>query len=426
VITVISRFRVRNGLEEQVRRAFLGRPGLVEKAAGFCGLNVLTDATDPAVFLLLTRWTDTESFQAWHRSELHHKSHKWIPHGLKLDPSFTSLTVGNHIEDASRIQNLSNVFESQPVALSQWLMESNAVFALLLAADGTILARNRASDRVFPADPAKSFGSSIWDYLVGSDAQHLRERLSATAGPDDGCVLLNLADGKQNPITQEVALIRCGKATLLLGTPEYRHDSNFQTEILKLTNDLSVMMRESARKNRELKAANETVERLARTDELTGLANRRTLDEALQREIARAERRADNLSVIMADLDRFKSINDEYGHNAGDQVLAAAAAVFGSQLRRYDLAARYGGEEFVFLLPGTSSAEATIVAERVRKKVEQIKIPACPRQVTISLGVASWCGGETAEALVARADAALYEAKTAGRNRVVAADCARV
>ena len=425
MITVISRFRVRNGLEEEVRRAFVDRPGLVEKAAGFCGLNVLTDATDPAVFLLLTRWRDTESFQAWHRSKLHHKSHKWIPHGLKLDPSFTSLTIGNHIEGPSRIQSLRDVFESQPVALSQWLMESDGVFALLLAPDGAIRARNRASDRVFPPDPTKNFGSSIWDYLVCSDAQHLRERLSATAGPDDGSMLLNLTDGKQNPITQEVGLIRCDKATLLLGTPEHRHDSNFQTEILKLTNDLSVMVRESARKNRELKAANETIERLARTDALTGLANRRTLDEAFRREIARAERQADNLSVIMADLDHFKSINDEYGHITGDQVLAAAAAVFGSQLRLYDLAARYGGEEFVLLRPGTSSDEAMIIAERVRKEVEKIRIPACPRQITISLGVASCVGGDSAEALVARADTALYEAKTTGRNRVVAAARAR-
>jgi len=113
-------------------------------------------------------------------------------------------------------------------------------------------------------------------------------------------------------------------------------------------------MRESAQKNRELKEANQTIERLARTDPLTGLANRRTLDEAFRREIARAERQLVSLSVIMADLDRFKSINDEYGHLAGDQVLAGAASVFGSQLRPFDLAARYGGEEFVLLLPGTS------------------------------------------------------------------------
>ena len=180
-------------------------------------------------------------------------------------------------------------------------------------------------------------------------------------------------------------------------------------------------MRESARKNRELKRANDTIERLAHTDVLTGLANRRTLHEALPREIARAQRLGKPLSAIMADMDRFKSINDEYGHLTGDQVLVRAASVFGSHLRPYDLAARYGGEEFVLLLPGASADDATDVADRVRKGIAEIQLPGCARQMTISLGVASWITGETAEDLLARADRALYSAKSAGRNRVEAA-----
>ena len=181
------------------------------------------------------------------------------------------------------------------------------------------------------------------------------------------------------------------------------------------------MMREFARKNRELKLANETIAQLARTDALTGLANRRTLHEALQREIARARRLGEPLSVIIADLDHFKSINDEYGHMTGDQALAQAAAVFGSQLRPYDLAARYGGEEFVLLLPGASTEGAITVAERVRKGIADIQLAGCPRRITASLGVASWIATETPEEFVGRADAALYRAKSAGRNRVEAA-----
>ena len=341
-----------------------------------------------------------------------------MPQGLKLDPSFTSLTIGNSIEDPVGIQNLSNAVETQTNAIARWLSESDAVLALLLEPDGSIRARNRASRRIFATDAIKNFGSSIWEYLVCSDAQHLRERLSDPLGQDDGCMLLNLADGQQNPITLEVGLIRCGSLTLMLGTPEYGHDSHFQTESLKLTNELSLMMRKSAQKNRELKEANETIKRLARTDALTGLANRRTLDEAFQREIARAMRQRQSLSIIMADLDRFKSINDQYGHITGDQVLAGAAAVFGSQMRPYDLAARYGGEEFICLLPGTSAEDALTIAERIRKEIEKITVPACPRQITVSLGVANWVAGETPEKFVARADAALYKAKSSGRNRV--------
>jgi heme-degrading monooxygenase HmoA len=108
MVTVISRFRVRNGLEEEVRKAVLNRPRLVENASGFCGLEVLTDATDPAVFLLLTRWRDESSFRAWHGSAAHHESHGLMPQGLKLDAAFTSLTVGNRIEDPAGVQTLSD------------------------------------------------------------------------------------------------------------------------------------------------------------------------------------------------------------------------------------------------------------------------------------------------------------------------------
>lgn len=420
MVTVISRFRVRNGLEEEVRRAFLERPRLVEKAAGFCGFSVLTDASDPSVFLLLTRWSDEECFRTWHSSAAHHQSHEYMPRGLKLDSSFTSLTIGNNIEDACGVQNIEDALEGRTAALSGWLMESDEVFALLLARDGVILARNRAGHRVFAPDPSKNLGSNIWAYLVHSDVQRVREGLSDATG-QGACMLLNLADGQQNPITLEVGLVRCGEATVLLGTYEHRHDSNFQNEILKLTNELSVTMRQFVQKNRELKQANETIESMARTDALTGLANRRMLDEAFQREITRAERRHESLSIIMADLDRFKLINDQYGHPVGDEVLALAGAIFGKQLRPYDLAARYGGEEFILLLPGASTEDATGVAERLRAEVEKVKMPVGPAQITVSLGVATWTTGETLEGLVARADAALYKAKNRGRNRVEAA-----
>jgi len=426
VVAVISRFRVRNGLEQDVREAFLNRPRLVENAAGFRGLEVLTDAADPSVFLLLTRWTGEESFRAWHSSEGHHRSHELMPRGLKLDSAFTSVTIGNSIEDPAGIRTLSDALEDRTVALSRWLMESDTVFALLLAPDGAIRERNRAGHRIFAPDLAKNTGLSIWDYLVGSDAPHLRRRLSDSSDQCDGGLLLNLTDGQQNPITLEASLIRCNGAILLIGTEEHKHDANFQSEILKLTNDLSVMMRESARKNRELQKANETIERLARTDALTGLANRRMLHEAVLREIARAERLGDRLSVIMADLDEFKSINDRYGHMTGDRFLVRAARVFESQMRKYDLAARFGGEEFVLLLPASSTDEAVAAAERVRAAVAEIELPECPMRITVSLGVASRVTGESAEELIARADAALYQAKRAGRNRVETAAEVRV
>jgi diguanylate cyclase (GGDEF)-like protein len=305
-------------------------------------------------------------------------------------------------------------------------MQSDTLVALLLAPDGTIRARNQAGDRVFPSHPEKKSGSSIWDYLHCSDAHQLRERLLDSEDREGGSVLLNLLDTQNVATTFEVWLIRCGGATLMLAAEERRRDAQFKNEILQLTNDLSLRVREAAQKNRELKLANEMIERLARTDALTGLANRRTMHEALQREVARAGRLAEPLSAIMADIDHFKSINDQYGHSAGDKVLASTAAIFTAQSRPYDLAARYGGEEFVLLLPKTFTDGAITVAERIRNAIAAMNLAECPRPVTISLGVATWVAGEGTEEFIGRADSALYTAKRGGRNRVESASPSRV
>lgn len=412
MVTAISQLRVRNGQEEEVRSALLHRPRGVESAPGFCGLDVLVDASDASVFWLLTRWMDEESLRDWNRSA--------------VPDHFTQVTLGTRIEDLAGTQTLTEAVEGQTAALSRWLTDSDAVLALLLAPDGTIRARNQCGHRMFPPDPAKAPGSTIWDYLAYCDVQQLRERMSDSSRRSYGSMLLNLPNERQVPITLEVALVACSGAILLLGTQEHRHDADFQNENLKLTNDLSVMIREADRKNRELKEANETVARLASTDALTGLANRRTLREALQREIARAQRLGEHVSVVICDLDHFKSINDRYGHITGDHVLVSAATVFKNQLRPYDLAARYGGEEFVLLLPATSTDGAIVVAERMRSKIAEIKLPDCPQQITVSIGVATWIAGEAPEQLVARADAALYIAKSAGRNRVETASAVPV
>jgi diguanylate cyclase (GGDEF)-like protein len=160
----------------------------------------------------------------------------------------------------------------------------------------------------------------------------------------------------------------------------------------------------------------------SRRDPLTGLANRRAFDEELAREVARAARTGAPLAVVVLDVDRFKAVNDGHGHPAGDGVLREVATRAGAALRRGDLAARIGGEEFALLLPGADLAGAVELAGRVRAAVAARPIPAgaAALAVTVSLGCAALAPGEAPEALVARADARLYEAKRAGRDRVVA------
>lgn len=175
----------------------------------------------------------------------------------------------------------------------------------------------------------------------------------------------------------------------------------------------------------DLKAQNRRFEELSNTDPLTQLANRRFLMNVFEKEFLRSERHKHPLSLIMADIDHFKKINDTYGHQQGDLVLKAVADVMRGQLREYDLAARFGGEEFALILPETGLLQATQVAERVRERIAAMRFDGslAPMRMTISLGVATSPGAEIkgVNDLIRVADDALYTAKREGRNRVVVA-----
>lgn len=163
----------------------------------------------------------------------------------------------------------------------------------------------------------------------------------------------------------------------------------------------------------------------AATDSLTGLANRRSFDDELALEWRRAERIGESLALVLADLDDFKSVNDRFGHQAGDAVLRRVGAILESGARQVDLAARYGGEEFALLAPETNLTGALKLAERLRTELEaaEIELPdGSVLRVTSSFGVAVKGTLETPEQLVAAADEALYEAKHDGKNRVAVAD----
>lgn len=168
---------------------------------------------------------------------------------------------------------------------------------------------------------------------------------------------------------------------------------------------------------RQLEAQTARVRELSRTDELTGLPNRRAWGAELPAAVERARRDGAGLAVAMLDLDHFKRFNDEYGHPAGDRLLKSAAAAWSEQLRGTDHLARYGGEEFIALLPGADTGESLQVLRRL--------MAATPLGQTFSAGLAQWNGVETSDELVARADAALYAAKRNGRDRVEVAPAAQ-
>jgi diguanylate cyclase (GGDEF)-like protein len=227
---------------------------------------------------------------------------------------------------------------------------------------------------------------------------------------------------------------------------ELEHRQRAEAELQGIRDDLENRVRERtqaleahneelSRLRLALETANQRLKRLVAVDALTGIANRRHFDRVLDRELRRARRERQPLSLIFLDLDEFKRFNDNYGHAHGDEVLRQVALTLDETFRRGgDLVARYGGEEFAVVLPGVDARRAGLYAERLRRRVWRLAITNAASQVsdrlTISAGVATAMPHEpefidaTPDALLRAADQALYRAKCQGRNRVCMAAAA--
>jgi len=170
----------------------------------------------------------------------------------------------------------------------------------------------------------------------------------------------------------------------------------------------------------------ERVKQLAYLDGLTGIFNRRFFELRIQEELERCRRFGCGMAIVMADIDQFKRLNDEFGHLLGDEVLRQVSSLFHQQLRKIDVVCRFGGEEFAVILSQTSAVHALTVAEKLRRSVELWQFPGVPRSVTISAGVAAFPDhGATRDDLVRAADMSLYMAKQQGRNRICVSDAVR-
>ncbi len=207
-------------------------------------------------------------------------------------------------------------------------------------------------------------------------------------------------------------------------TAESRLQENYRTLLEKERAQKDILAKEVARQTAELERVNESllaalseVSRVARTDGLTGLANRRSFDEQLRAQLARAHRRETPVALVLIDLDHFKDVNDRYGHPVGDQLLKEFASVLTNSVRENHLVSRVGGEEFALILPGASGADAQSVADRIREQAKAARL-----LTTGSAGVAVFPeDGGTVNELLRAADWALYAAKRTGRDRVICA-----
>lgn len=254
------------------------------------------------------------------------------------------------------------------------------------------------------------------DDLIGKKCY---EALHNRSGICDECIVDRTFRTK-HPCAKEKQLTLSDGSTLWIEIytyPIFDHSGNV-SYVIEYTRNITDRKQEEEEKKRMIS----TLNHLSTTDGLTGLLNRRALNDMLKREIDRATRYSTALSLVLCDIDRFKYINDTFGHTAGDRTLLSVAASLQSSLRKADIVGRYGGDEFMIILPETSLAGAKRFADKIRRTIESLdlEIP-WNRQVrvTLSMGVATCCAPvENIDAFVALADSALYASKEAGRNRV--------
>jgi two-component system chemotaxis response regulator CheY len=249
-----------------------------------------------------------------------------------------------------------------------------------------------------------SFNVVITDWMMpGLDGLELCRRIRAHVEPSyTYIILLTARDGAEDRLTG----LDSGADDLLTKRPDYAE----LTARLKIAERILGMQDELQEKNARLEA-------LAATDPLTGLANRRVLDDAIDKAFARSLRGESALSIVLVDVDHFKNYNDAFGHPAGDQVLRSVANLVRLNSREYDLVGRFGGEEFLAILNGSTDANAVAFAERLRRSIERHAWQL--RQVTASFGIATATASvESPTKLLESADRALYHSKRLGRNRV--------
>ncbi len=255
MISVLSRFRVANGTEGAVADAFATRPGLVERARGFLGLETFTAKDDRAVFHLVTRWTDEPSFRAWHGSDAHHASHRGIPKGIKLDPKLTQVVVLERIESSPNEDRLDPLVADASPFVAAFLRQARAVILIAAGTDGTVRGANDAAAEYLGVSSDALRGTEIWRRLPEHDAAELRRRAASELRQPDDRFVLNLLDAAGTPRSFECQLDLRPDGFVLLGERVVRKDDALQEELATMNNELAAMTRESARKGRALATA---------------------------------------------------------------------------------------------------------------------------------------------------------------------------
>jgi diguanylate cyclase (GGDEF)-like protein len=309
------------------------------------------------------------------------------------------------------------------LASARWFpIEFHDLLAVATAAideNGTLLEANAGFLRLVDAPGQTATGLNAAQFFIQPRFSALAR---AVARPDGEVFRGLLTIGKFPGSTQTLSgrIWRNGSRLLLLAEYDVADLERLNKSVLEINERYAGLQFALTEANFKLKQREQESRTASLVDPLTGVANRRALDQSLVTEISRVARTNKKMSALMADIDHFKSVNDTYGHPIGDAVLEEFGDVLRSNTRATDFLARFGGEEFVVLMPNTDLETAVGVAERIRKAFEARRIEPVVGSTTASFGVIELGAGETGDALLERVDKALYEAKSAGRNCVVA------
>lgn len=312
-------------------------------------------------------------------------------------------------------------WQPNSVDLPEYLRNMKSLVLAVIDDRGQLIDANRGFLHAIGEDGDRT-GLDVSPFLFTPTLSSLLNRMSSPEDPrghrgplHQGLITLGRREHTGATVTGEVHQVD-GKL-LLIAEHDIEDLSRLSEEMIAITASMAEKQRDLVRTKKELERREAELSQLAITDPLTGLYNRRHLTQRLDEEIERSKRMGTPLSVVITDIDRFKQFNDTWGHLCGDRCLEGIAQILNANSRRYDTVARFGGEEFVLVLPGSDVPAAVERAEDLRETIAAAPIPDVDDKVTASFGVAKYTGG-TAEELLGEADAALYRAKNAGRNRV--------
>jgi signal transduction histidine kinase/heme-degrading monooxygenase HmoA len=265
MVAVLSRFRVANAMEADVARAFRQRPRAVEKVPGFLWLEVFADHADPAMFYLLTRWTDLDSFERWHGSPAHRDSHALIPKALKLDPSWTTVYRLDRLDGVTG-PPLAEAIADAPLLVASYASAASGVYLFVVDRDARIRTCNPAACDSLAAG-ATLDGQPLTDYMPAPDAVRLRDLLAEDGRQNalrQDALRLNFAAPKGVPFTLDCWIRVHADGATLVGQPAFRREQQLQDELMAINQELAVLSRERSREARDERFGREAAERFNR------------------------------------------------------------------------------------------------------------------------------------------------------------------